>query len=106
MSGAPVNAALGPRRFPRSIIGRRHFLDAPITLRVYAHWLAEASNEKLVDSLDDVAPRGPQTAPDGFTEDDPIALRAVGKNGEPHWNRTIPTTRVLPIHKLTRGSGM
>jgi integrase len=34
--------------------------DASITLRVYAHWLPDGSSEKLVDVLDDAAPRGPR----------------------------------------------
>jgi integrase len=32
--------------------------DASITLRVYAHWLPEATSEKLVDALDDAASHG------------------------------------------------
>jgi hypothetical protein len=36
--------------------------DPSITLRVYSHWLPEQSLEKLVDVLDDAAPRAPQTA--------------------------------------------
>ena len=35
--------------------------DPSVTLRVYSHWLPDASTEKLVDALDDTAPRGPQT---------------------------------------------
>jgi integrase len=34
--------------------------DASITLRVYAHWLPDATNEKLVDALDDAAEHGPR----------------------------------------------
>jgi integrase-like protein len=37
--------------------------DLSITLRVYSHWLPDNSLAKLVDVLDDAAPRGPQTAP-------------------------------------------
>jgi hypothetical protein len=54
--------------------------DASITLRVYAHWLPDRMNQKLVDSLDDAAPRGPQTAPttmDAYDQDALSALDAV-----------------------------
>jgi len=34
-----------------------------VTSRVYSHWLPDKSLEKLVDVLDDTAPRGTQTAP-------------------------------------------
>jgi len=32
--------------------------DASITLRVYAHWLPDPMSEKIVNALDDTAPRG------------------------------------------------
>ena len=53
--------------------------DASITLRVYAHWLPDASRESLVDGLDDTAPRGPQAAPRGFDAQDQMALSALGR---------------------------
>jgi len=34
--------------------------DPSITLRVYSHWLPDPSSAKLVDVLDDTAPRGPR----------------------------------------------
>jgi integrase-like protein len=37
--------------------------DASITLRVYAHWLPDATHANLVDGLDDAALDGPQAAP-------------------------------------------
>lgn len=40
--------------------------DASITLRVYAHWLPDPMNQKVVGTLYDAAPRGPQTAPAVF----------------------------------------
>ena len=52
--------------------------DASITLRVYAHWLRDASNDKLVDTLDDAAPDGPQTAPARYGDDDQMPLSALG----------------------------
>jgi integrase len=53
--------------------------DAAITLRVYAHWLPDPSSVKLVDALDDAAPRGPQTAPRAFSDNDQKALSAFGR---------------------------
>ena len=53
--------------------------DASITLRVYAHWLPMLSNEKLVDVLDDAAPRGSQTAPAPFDQRDQIMLSALNE---------------------------
>src|SRR5262249_25846355 len=37
--------------------------DPSITLRVYAHWLPDASRARLVDALDDAAPDVTQAAP-------------------------------------------
>ena len=34
--------------------------DSAITLRVYAHWLPDASRDRLVDVLDDAAPSAPR----------------------------------------------
>jgi hypothetical protein len=42
-----------------------------------AHWLADASSEKLVDALDDAAPHGPQTAPTACDEGDQGVLSAL-----------------------------
>ena len=38
------------------VSGQLGHKDASITLRVYAHSLPDASNDKLVDALDDAAP--------------------------------------------------
>jgi len=63
--------------------------DASITLRVYAHWLPDASSDRLVNRLDDTAPDGTQTAP--ATSDDEVQ-RVLTKwfeiSGEPGGNRT------------------
>ena len=48
--------------------------DASITLRVYALWLPDLSKTRLVDVLDDAAPRGPQTAPTAFDAADQKTL--------------------------------
>ncbi len=48
--------------------------DASITLRVYAHWLPDASTDKFVDALDDATPDGPQTAPRVSSDDDQMPL--------------------------------
>ena len=38
--------------------------DEAITLRVYAHWLPDASREKFVNLLDDAQPSATQAQPD------------------------------------------
>jgi hypothetical protein len=50
--------------------------DASITLRVYAHWLPDAS-EKLVNLLDNEASNVTQTSPGNASEDDRNALSAL-----------------------------
>jgi integrase-like protein len=47
--------------------------DPSITLRVYAHWLPDASSAKLVDVLDD-APHVTQTSPGASDDADQQAL--------------------------------
>jgi len=69
--------------------------DASITLRVYAHWLPEASNEKLVDVLDDAAPDGTQTAPAASRGGAHIPLSAL--NGMVSRVGIEPTTRRLRV---------
>jgi hypothetical protein len=50
VEGAPITIV--SRR-----LGRR---DPSVTLRVYAHWLPDASTAKHVDALDDASPRVPR----------------------------------------------
>jgi hypothetical protein len=45
---------------------------------VYAHWLPDAAREKLVNTLDDAALDGTQTAPEAFDARDQKALSALG----------------------------
>ena len=51
--------------------------DASITLRVYAHWLPDVSRGRLVNLLDETAPRSPQTAPTAWDASDQNALSAL-----------------------------
>ena len=61
LNGTDVAAA---GRAPITYVSRQlGHKDASITLRVYAHSWPDASNDKLVDALDDAKPDGPQTAP-------------------------------------------
>ena len=74
-----------------SLIAGARIKDASITLRVYAHWLPDVRSRRLVDTLDDAAPRGPQTAPAAFDASDQIALSAL--NGVVSRVGIEPTTR-------------
>src|SRR5262245_39665871 len=48
--------------------------DVTITLRVYAHWLPDASKGKLVNLLDDTGPSASQAHPTASERDDRIAV--------------------------------
>ena len=50
------------------------------TLRVYAHWLPDASTEKLVDGLDDTSPRVTQPSPTTAADADQKAKDAYAGN--------------------------
>jgi integrase len=73
--------------------------DPSITLRVYAHWLPDASRARLVDTLDDAAPEVTQTAPTGAARDQETAVSAgmtmVSQEGiEPSTRRLrVPSTK-------------
>ena len=54
-------------------------MDPSITLRVYAHWLPDASKVKLVDVLDDTSPRVTQTSPAVLDENDQKTLSSFGR---------------------------
>src|SRR5206468_2906154 len=51
--------------------------DASITLRIYAHWLPDASREKLVNLLDDTHLSASQTHPDALTVNEKNQLSAL-----------------------------
>jgi len=51
--------------------------DASITLKVYAHWLPQASQAHLVDRLDDAPRNATQTPPAALDGRDQIALSAL-----------------------------
>ena len=51
--------------------------DAAITLRVYAHWLPDASTRRLVNLLDDAASDGTQAAPRAIRDEYQLPLSAV-----------------------------
>jgi len=48
--------------------------DPSITLRVYSHWLPDASRARLVDRLDERTADGPQAAPPAFDVQDQNTL--------------------------------
>src|SRR5262249_11250236 len=52
--------------------------DSAITLRVYAHWLPDAWNDRLVNRLDDDVSDGTQTAPATSDAEVQNALSRVG----------------------------
>ena len=63
--------------------------DSSITLRVYSHWLPDASRAGLVDRLDETTEDGPQTAPRAFDEHDQKSVSAL-KSMVSRGNRTPP----------------
>lgn len=69
--------------------------DPSITLSVYAHWLPDNSMDKLVDVLDDTAPRGPQTAP--TTSDAKVQKAVRGVESVVSRVGIEPTTRRLRV---------
>ena len=74
-------------------------VNPSITLRVYSHWLPDHSFEKLVDALDDTAPRGPQTAPVASTEE--VQKAISGMESVVSRVGIEPTTRRLRVCKVT-----
>jgi hypothetical protein len=69
--------------------------DAAITLRVYAHWLPDASASKFVDTLDDTSPRVTQASPAALDAHDHEALSAL--DGVVSRVGIEPTTRRLRV---------
>ena len=67
--------------------------DASITLRVYAHWVPDASAVRAVDWLDDTQPSATQTQPTSRSEEWRSALSAL--NGVVSRVGIEPTTRRL-----------
>jgi integrase len=51
--------------------------DPSITLRVYSHWLPDASRDRLVDRLDETLADAPQAHPPVLDEQDQKTLSAV-----------------------------
>ena len=72
--------------------------DPSITLRVYAHWLPDASTATLVNRLDDAVSDGTQTAP--ATLDDEVQRAVSGLNSVvtqifASWNQTVGWLRCV-----------
>ena len=61
--------------------------DASITLRVYAHWLPDASRRE-VDRLDTLQPSASPAHPEALSAEELIVAKSFGLNGEPPRNRT------------------
>ena len=74
--------------------------DASITLRVYAHWLPDASKDKLVNLLDDTHLSASQAHPSASEADEHIVvspvLSMVSRGG------IDPPTRRLRVHATRR----
>jgi integrase len=61
--------------------------DASITLRVYAHWLPDASRREA-DRLDALQPSATPAQPEGVSNDEAKQAKSFGISGEPRRNRT------------------
>jgi site-specific recombinase XerC len=76
--------------------------DAPITLRVYAHYFPE-SLQRDVDRLDQAVPAHPnasQAHPEPMRTDHLIATKSLRMNGEPRRNQT--SNPQIPELRTTR----
>jgi len=69
--------------------------DAAITLRVYAHWLPDASKEKLVNLLDAEQPLATPAQPEALTIAEKNQLSAL--NGMVSREGIEPSTRRLRV---------
>ena len=69
--------------------------DASTTLRVYAHWLPDATSARYVDALDDTAPDVTPAAPRAFDERDQNLLSAL--DGVVSRDGIEPSTRRLRV---------
>ena len=69
--------------------------DPSITLRVYSHWLPDASREKLVDALEDTSPRVTQTSP--MTSDEEVQRAVSGLESVVSRVGIEPPTRRLRV---------
>jgi integrase len=75
--------------------------DASITLRVYAHWLPDASRREA-DRLDSLQPSATPAQPEGVSDDQVIRVKSFGMNGEPRRNRTFnPQIKSLLLCQLS-----
>ena len=72
--------------------------DSSTTLRVYAHWLPDLSQVRLVDVLDDKAPNVTQTSPAALAVEEKNLLSAAGRMVSltfPSWNQIAAWLRQL-----------
>ena len=75
--------------------------DPSITLRVYSHWVPDASTYKAVGLLDDARPSATQTQPAGVGGVEKCA-KSLRENGEPGRNRTFnPQIKSLLLCQLS-----
>jgi hypothetical protein len=71
--------------------------DASITLRVYAHWLPDASRREA-DRLDTLQSSATPAQPEGVFDDEAIDAKCFGKSGDPDFHQLEPDTRMAQAH--------
>ena len=75
--------------------------DASITLRVYAHWLPDASRREA-DRLDTLQPSATPAQPEAVSNDQVMGDKSFVLNGEPRRNRTFnPQIKSLLLCQLS-----
>ncbi len=75
--------------------------DASITLRVYAHWLPDASRRES-DRLDTLQPSATPAQPEALSAEEWEQAKSFGMSGEPRRNRTFnPQIKSLLLCQLS-----
>jgi hypothetical protein len=87
----------GPITYVSRQLGHR---DSSITPRIYAHWLPDASKEKLVNLLDDTQLSATPAQPEALSANEKNQLSAVGRMVSRVGIE--PTTRRLRVHSRPR----
>ena len=75
--------------------------DASITLRIYAHWLPDAS-QREVDRLDTLQPPATAAQPEALSAEEWEQAKSFVMSGEPRRNRTFnPQIKSLLLCQLS-----
>jgi integrase len=72
--------------------------DASITLRVYAHWLPDASRREA-DRLDTLQPPATPAQPEAVSDDQVIRAKSFGMNGDPNVRQLEPNRQMAPTRR-------